>query len=190
MATIEKSRLVRSGQLWKPLFFACISYACGAQMAMPMDDDEASVEIDARKQIEQIELVDLSNQAVHYAFPREKGVLYIIFSTECMGCLRLLKQLQRDQGGPRYTSVFDVVTVTVDPLEKTGLVARINSLNLDMPVYHMSIERLQTLFGKDSLKAVPTSILVDTEGGVLHVFRGDVSLDFVARNLEEKGEVK
>ena len=190
MAMKPELRLVRSSRPWKSLVFACLASACGAQMATHRDHGKASTSTDARKQIDKIELSDLSNQPVNHAFPREKGILYTVFSTECMGCLRLLKQLQRDNEGARYSSVFDAVTVTVDPLEKNGLVARINSLNLDMPVYQTSIERLQAIFGKDALNAVPTSILVDKEGRVLHVFRGDVSFDFVARELGGKGEVK
>ena len=122
-------------------------------------------------------------------FP-EKGNLIHRFLDRVHGVSQTTKAVTARQRGASYSSVFDVVNVTVDPLEKNGLVARINSLNLDMPVYQTSIERLQAIFGEDSLNAVPTSILVDNEGRVLHVFRGDVSFDFVARELGGKGEVK
>ncbi len=133
-------------------------------------------------------LVDGVGQSLKLSSLRGRSVLLNFWATWCPPCQRELAELQQGLAALSRRGV-DLVAVSVDePGQLPQVRAMADELGLEFPVvladtptaeaYSILNERL---FDRRRALAIPTSLLLDGQGRIVRVFRGEVSSSEVLR---------
>ena len=133
-------------------------------------------------------LVDGQGQALRLSSLRGRSVLLNFWATWCPPCRRELAEFQQGLAALGRRGV-DLVAVSVDePSQLARVRSMTEELGLEFPVvladmataeaYSILNERL---FDRRRALAIPTSLLLDGQGRIVRVFRGEVSSSEVLR---------
>jgi thiol-disulfide isomerase/thioredoxin len=97
---------------------------------------------------------------------RGKPVLITFWASWCAPCRQELPELQELSGELADTG-FTLIAVNVDESPAAGQ-RFLDRYEIDIPVYRMSREDLQTL----GLRGLPTNVLLDREGRPVQIYKG------------------